>query len=112
MNEHERLQAIKYIRYALGIIKENAVASGDYRSKNQEAILSAMSAMKPHVDALMQDASQVTRADCEEEEDVAPFVDQQTLSLLTAFYESPDFLKAVIRVSRGDELSVVLDRDT
>jgi hypothetical protein len=43
----------------LGIIKENAVESSDYRASNQQAILEAISTAKPHVDALMQDASKV-----------------------------------------------------
>lgn len=66
MNEHQRLQSIKYIRYAFGVIKENAVESGDYRAANQRAILEAISGVKPHVEALMQDASQVVPTDREE----------------------------------------------
>jgi hypothetical protein len=58
MNEHERLQSVKSIRYVLGIIKENAVESGDYRAANQHAILEAISGVEPYVEALMQDASQ------------------------------------------------------
>lgn len=57
MNEHQRLQAIKHIRYAVSIIKENAVESGDYRARHQRAILEAISGMKAQIDALFEEAS-------------------------------------------------------
>ncbi len=83
MNEHERLQSVKYIRYVLDSIKENAVDSGDYRAANQYAILSAISAVKPHVEGLMQDASQVVPADREEPlSDLTGLTQEHALSLI------------------------------
>lgn len=63
MNEHERVQAIKAIRYAFDTIKENTVDSGDYRARHQQAILTAISAVKPEVGTLLQEASRGVEED-------------------------------------------------
>jgi hypothetical protein len=63
MNIHQRLQSIKAIRYAFDTIKENAVESGDYRARHQQAILTAISSVTPEVDTLLQEASAATEED-------------------------------------------------
>ncbi len=80
MNIHQRLQTVKAIRAAFDTIKEHAVESGDYRAHHQQAILTAMSSVKPEVDSLLQEMSAAIEED--EQQSYSDFHDQVSRLML------------------------------